>query len=646
MSTSRKPIPQNEARWKPASDPSSIVIPGLDTDASTIDQIEQIEQLITIKLQNIDENFSKIHNVLANKLLPAVKRYAVGTEPVREAAKFWTSFYEQAAQIRIPTFDDYSTVNETPSEREEIFSGQEQAADPPSSAIYETSVLDSESSFLPSQAAFSSTPATARHATIQDSFATQDSDDPSWTTSMESPLKRLNREITNFSAHSDQSILAPSSTQTRSVQGSSTSYSEHAETSSILRSEKGRGRDASNPILRSVLRHNLYSTTDVPSGTTGTPKGVSPLKFKGKPNTPINKNLNPYLPPEASPAEWSGVVDLRDPSVLTPHRTRRLASKKTTTPLGVDDEDDSFDGLPPGMSPPVMMSPARPPRSSAELGLLKLGQTPTREASARIKRDLLRDVQSRSGGQASRLYDFDGGFESSMSTVPTPPSLSRYTRHFDYSTSRSITKDSSLESMIRHIRSDMQPTPGLSTTPGLATTPGLRFRQRTQAPSTVEPTPRGEVSESATPVYEHMPQDVDSDSDSLDEINNTAHPSAAFLMASQGGHPYDDSFGSSNHSNDSLTDEDVGAGLVPIHPFANAVEDDGFDDDDSFDGFVPAGGNFQEETVFGVTPGERERIHAEGLRMMGRELLEDTIGMGAQVATGAEDSPTPASWAR
>jgi len=118
-------------------------------------------------------------------------------------------------------------------------------------------------------------------------------------------------------------------------------------------------------------------------------------------------------------------------------------------------------------------------------------------------------------------------------------------------------------------------------------------------------------------------------------------------MASQGIHPYDDSFDSSNHSDDSMADEDVGTGLVPIHPFANAVEDDGFDDDDSFDGFVPAEGNFQEETVFGVTPGERERIHAEGLRMMGQELLEDTIGKGGvQIATGAEDSPTPASWAR
>ena len=48
---SQKPIPPNPPRWKPNPDPANIVIPGLDTDASTNDQIEQIEQLITIKLQ-------------------------------------------------------------------------------------------------------------------------------------------------------------------------------------------------------------------------------------------------------------------------------------------------------------------------------------------------------------------------------------------------------------------------------------------------------------------------------------------------------------------------------------------------------------------------------------------------------------------
>ena len=37
--------------WEPASNPDSIAIPGLNTAASTADQIEQIDQLITLKLQ-------------------------------------------------------------------------------------------------------------------------------------------------------------------------------------------------------------------------------------------------------------------------------------------------------------------------------------------------------------------------------------------------------------------------------------------------------------------------------------------------------------------------------------------------------------------------------------------------------------------
>jgi DASH complex subunit ASK1 len=45
------PIPPNPPRWEPSEDPSAIVVPGLDTNASVNDQIDQIEQLITIKLQ-------------------------------------------------------------------------------------------------------------------------------------------------------------------------------------------------------------------------------------------------------------------------------------------------------------------------------------------------------------------------------------------------------------------------------------------------------------------------------------------------------------------------------------------------------------------------------------------------------------------
>jgi DASH complex subunit ASK1 len=46
-----KAIPPNPARWEPSTDPSTINIPGLDTTATVNDQIDQIDQLITLKLQ-------------------------------------------------------------------------------------------------------------------------------------------------------------------------------------------------------------------------------------------------------------------------------------------------------------------------------------------------------------------------------------------------------------------------------------------------------------------------------------------------------------------------------------------------------------------------------------------------------------------
>lgn len=46
----RKPIPPLPPRWKPNPDPMSIEIPGLDTTASPQNQIEQMEQLITLKV--------------------------------------------------------------------------------------------------------------------------------------------------------------------------------------------------------------------------------------------------------------------------------------------------------------------------------------------------------------------------------------------------------------------------------------------------------------------------------------------------------------------------------------------------------------------------------------------------------------------
>jgi len=130
-------------------------------------------------------------------------------------------------------------------------------------------------------------------------------------------------------------------------------------------------------------------------------------------------------------------------------------------------------------------------------------------------------------------------------------------------------------------------------------------------------------------------------------------PSAAFLMASQGRGAADDSFGSSNHSDDSLiAEEAANAGIAPVHPFARGVEGNAFEDEDSFDDdsvLVEGGGGFQEETLFGVPPAQRLRVEqtrAAGanygqLRLSGQDILEDTIGIGAQLGQ-VQETPTPA----
>ncbi|PFH49824.1 hypothetical protein AMATHDRAFT_75994 [Amanita thiersii Skay4041] len=633
----QQPISPNPPRWEQNPDPASIHVPGLDTTAPLHDQIDQIEQLITIKLQKVDENFAKIHHVLANRVLPAVKRYAVGTEPIRESAKFWTSFYEQAAQIRIPTFEEYVSVNDQPSEQgPEISESNAQSPLIPHETVLEQNTVEhsisvTENSFAPGQHAYSSTPATTRTTRIYDTSDAESAAGPSWTSSIESPLVRLDREIRDLTKDDGISQSMVQAEQSSILDETAANETVRAEQSLRSQRNKGKGREDQS-MLRSVLRQNLYSVDVTP----GRFQNTSPLKFKGKTKTPIPKKLNPYLPPDVEAEKWDGVVDL---SKATP---RGLKTKKSLDePTTPSETDESFDGLPPGMSPPVLMSPARPPRSSAELGLLKLGKTPMKEASARISDDLVREFQQRSV-QARRMFGYpvSGATESSLSTLPTPPSLSRYNRPGTESSISTIL-DPSLDTLMRRVGLSMNaPHYGESAEEGDSFDDS--FDDLGGDLGLGNPLPPVGVDPQA--------EDSDSDMDSLDEINNTAHPSAAFLMASQRA-GNDDSFGSSNHSDDSLTAEDAaGLGMVPVHPFAQGVHGNAFEDDDSFDDDSMMAGEFQEETLFGVPPAQRLRAEEQmraanqgQLRMLGEDLLQDTIGISVHLARAGrvEETPTP-----
>lgn len=625
------------------------------------------------------------------------------------SSQFWTSFYEKAAQVHIPTYEDYSSLHEQQSEatsqaensstrpdaEESLFDTEDDTT--PShnrNRTYGPNSTASESSFMPSNAV-SSTPARAGlsgNDTVDDQ--------PSWSASLESPLVRLDRELQNFTLGEDSKASAGQDSTYNSF-----AYEEENTVQQFL--DKGKSRDYSHEdsVSQGASRPNFPSSR-VPPSVLPTPRGlptsarVSPLKVKPKTPIAIPQHLHAYLPPRNHP----------DPPLPSPRRQRYERSPyKPYPPLSstsnsssmldipsltrpsddsnrsFDQFNDSFDDsaeLMRGLSPPRTVAFPRGPRSSVGLGLLPplgrtpgkdlhhaLGRTPKKEAAERIRRDLLGDVQSdhssvrssatvdRFGGFKKFGYSIPEGTEDTMSTIPTPPSITRYTRHTYLSEHDSNDASSSYARVMRKAGLSIPESTSTSRSHSVGShqsleTARLALTSQPQALHTPDPYPdlfhfQQEELSTLQPVGQSRDSDSDSDSDSLGEPAHPGQPSTAFLMASARNQDADDSFGSSNsnHSSDSIG-EGFGDEGGAVHPFARAVEDDGDGFDDSFDSVDgDAGGlEVQEETVFGIPPARRK--HGRGpaeLRLLGEDLLQDTIGIGSQLAKAGriEESPTP-----
>ena len=67
--------------------PPFYIIPGINPSSPISAQIEQIDQLNTLLLQEIDANFAKFHQIVTTRILPGIKRFAIAGEPTKEAAQ-------------------------------------------------------------------------------------------------------------------------------------------------------------------------------------------------------------------------------------------------------------------------------------------------------------------------------------------------------------------------------------------------------------------------------------------------------------------------------------------------------------------------------------------------------------------------------
>ncbi|KAF2101839.1 hypothetical protein NA57DRAFT_73279 [Rhizodiscina lignyota] len=70
------------------------------------EELEKLEQSITLTLQEIDHNFSRAHRIVTTSILPVVEQYAKHSEAVWEGSKFWKQFFEASANVSLSGYEE------------------------------------------------------------------------------------------------------------------------------------------------------------------------------------------------------------------------------------------------------------------------------------------------------------------------------------------------------------------------------------------------------------------------------------------------------------------------------------------------------------------------------------------------------------
>ncbi|KAL1899087.1 hypothetical protein Sste5346_003009 [Sporothrix stenoceras] len=73
---------------------------------STTEELEKLEQSITLTLQEIDHNFSRAHRIVTGSILPVVEQYGEHCRSVWDASKFWKQFFEAAANVSLSGYEE------------------------------------------------------------------------------------------------------------------------------------------------------------------------------------------------------------------------------------------------------------------------------------------------------------------------------------------------------------------------------------------------------------------------------------------------------------------------------------------------------------------------------------------------------------
>lgn len=77
---------------------------------SLTEELERLEQSITLTMQEIDRNFSQCHRIITHSIMPIVDKYAEHSRDVCNNISFWKSFFEDSAEIALGGYGQQEAV--------------------------------------------------------------------------------------------------------------------------------------------------------------------------------------------------------------------------------------------------------------------------------------------------------------------------------------------------------------------------------------------------------------------------------------------------------------------------------------------------------------------------------------------------------
>ncbi|OQE41236.1 hypothetical protein PENCOP_c005G00125 [Penicillium coprophilum] len=395
---------------------------------SLTEELEKLEQSITLTLQEIDHNFSQAHRIVTTSILPLVEQYTEHSRDVWEGSKFWKQFFEASANVSLSGYEERNTDEETmedPTATEEELStditqstslDETMSHDNPSYQRHETPHRDQADDIDLTDLAISS------HSTPRAPGHHQQQADDDMTTSMEysSSYENLRRQVNESEPPFDlpDSSNLPSTPGRRpffprGVSATTPMSSPFLPPASQSQTQDRRYQKTSDPVLHQMLdkTYRVQATplgkgfSNVGGGTNTrskfnitTPKPAETTSKYAYDDSPIS-SPEPEVPQLHSEVFSSPIKGIND----TPgtNRKRRTSSnrmrdipkpgmsvltpaKKSAGKSAMWDSDDDFD-----YDDDEDLGPSPPKTMQFHIPQSRLMRTPAREASKRIVTDLL-----------------------------------------------------------------------------------------------------------------------------------------------------------------------------------------------------------------------------------------------------------------